>query len=164
MCLKINATGNPGCTLFNSECTINAKNTLRTGPALPFKLGRVEGRGVPGSLTPPRIPCRYATGNNATLSAAGRPCQHHRRRVRELVDLVGGLPDELPGRTCWSAPWTFPRTTLLNDAQTYRAPTADQSSDRTLAKCKLPASTSRSHQRRFGMSVSCAFLNNMRTV
>jgi len=31
LCLKINATGNPGCTLFNSECT--AGNTLRIGPA-----------------------------------------------------------------------------------------------------------------------------------
>jgi len=30
---KINATGNPGCTLFNSECTISAGNTLRIGPA-----------------------------------------------------------------------------------------------------------------------------------
>jgi len=29
---KINATRNPGCTLFNSECTISAKNTLRIGP------------------------------------------------------------------------------------------------------------------------------------
>ena len=27
----INATGNPGCTLFNSECTISAGNTLRIG-------------------------------------------------------------------------------------------------------------------------------------
>ena len=33
MLKKINATGNPGCTLFNSECTISAKNTLRIGPA-----------------------------------------------------------------------------------------------------------------------------------
>ena len=33
-CLKINATGNPGCTLFNSECTISAGNTLRIGPVL----------------------------------------------------------------------------------------------------------------------------------
>ena len=32
MLKKINATGNPGCTLFNSECTISAKNTLRIGP------------------------------------------------------------------------------------------------------------------------------------
>ena len=32
LCLKINATGNPGCTLFNSECTISAGNTLRIGP------------------------------------------------------------------------------------------------------------------------------------
>jgi len=30
---KINATGNPGCTLFNLECTISAGNTLRIGPA-----------------------------------------------------------------------------------------------------------------------------------
>jgi len=29
---KINATGNPGSTLFNSECTISAGNTLRIGP------------------------------------------------------------------------------------------------------------------------------------
>jgi len=28
----MNATGNPGCTLFNSECTISAGNTLRIGP------------------------------------------------------------------------------------------------------------------------------------
>jgi len=33
LCIKINATGNPGCTLFNSECTISAGNTLRIGPA-----------------------------------------------------------------------------------------------------------------------------------
>ena len=33
LCLKINATGNPGCTLFNSECTISAGYTLRIGPA-----------------------------------------------------------------------------------------------------------------------------------
>jgi len=32
LCLKINAAGNPGCTLFNSECTISAGNTLRLGP------------------------------------------------------------------------------------------------------------------------------------
>ena len=32
MLKKINATGNPGCTLFNSECTISAGNTLRIGP------------------------------------------------------------------------------------------------------------------------------------
>ena len=32
MLKKINATGNPGCTLFNSECTISVKNTLRIGP------------------------------------------------------------------------------------------------------------------------------------
>ena len=25
-------TGNPGCTFFNSECTISAGNTLRIGP------------------------------------------------------------------------------------------------------------------------------------
>ena len=31
---KINATGNPGCTLFNSECTISAGNTLRIGAGL----------------------------------------------------------------------------------------------------------------------------------
>jgi len=31
---KINATGNPGCTLFNSKCTISAKNTLRIGPGV----------------------------------------------------------------------------------------------------------------------------------
>jgi len=31
LCLKINATGNPECTLFNSECTISAGNTLRIG-------------------------------------------------------------------------------------------------------------------------------------
>ena len=30
---KINATGNPGCTLFNSDCTISAGNTLRIGAA-----------------------------------------------------------------------------------------------------------------------------------
>ena len=30
---KINATGNPGCTLFNTECTISAGNTLRIGTA-----------------------------------------------------------------------------------------------------------------------------------
>jgi len=29
---KINATGNPRYTLFNSECTISAGNTLRIGP------------------------------------------------------------------------------------------------------------------------------------
>ena len=34
LCLKINATGNPGCTLFNSECTISAGNTLRIGAAV----------------------------------------------------------------------------------------------------------------------------------
>ena len=28
---QINATGNPRCTLFNSECTISAGNTLRIG-------------------------------------------------------------------------------------------------------------------------------------
>ena len=33
MLKKINATGNPGCTLFTSECTISARNTLRIGPA-----------------------------------------------------------------------------------------------------------------------------------
>ena len=33
---KINATGNPGCTLFNSECTISAGNTLRIGP-VPYR-------------------------------------------------------------------------------------------------------------------------------
>ena len=38
LCLTINATGNPGCTLFNSECTISAGNTLRLGPALPCNL------------------------------------------------------------------------------------------------------------------------------
>ena len=32
MLKKINATGNLGCTLFNSECTISAGNTLRIGP------------------------------------------------------------------------------------------------------------------------------------
>jgi len=31
---KINATGNPGCSLFNSECTISAGNTLRIGPGV----------------------------------------------------------------------------------------------------------------------------------
>jgi len=30
----MHATGNPGCTLFNSECTISAGNTLRIGPGL----------------------------------------------------------------------------------------------------------------------------------
>jgi len=34
LCLEINATGNPGCTLFNSECTISAENTLRIGPGM----------------------------------------------------------------------------------------------------------------------------------
>jgi len=29
----MNATGNPGCTLFNSECTISAGNALRIGRA-----------------------------------------------------------------------------------------------------------------------------------
>ena len=39
MLKNINATGNPGCTLFNSECTISAGNTLRIGPAsYPFHL------------------------------------------------------------------------------------------------------------------------------
>ena len=32
LCLKINATINPGCTLFNLECTFSAKNTLRIDP------------------------------------------------------------------------------------------------------------------------------------
>ena len=31
MLKKINATGNPGCTLFNLKCTISAKNALRIG-------------------------------------------------------------------------------------------------------------------------------------
>jgi len=35
---KINATGNPGCTLFNSECSISAGNTLRIGTASDGKL------------------------------------------------------------------------------------------------------------------------------
>ena len=30
----MHATGNPGCTLFNSECTISPGNTLRIGPGL----------------------------------------------------------------------------------------------------------------------------------
>ena len=34
MLKKISATGNPGCTLFNSECIISAGNTLRIGPAM----------------------------------------------------------------------------------------------------------------------------------
>ena len=37
MLKKINATGNPGCTFFNSECTISVGNTLRIGAG--------EGRG-----------------------------------------------------------------------------------------------------------------------
>ena len=36
LCLKINATGDPGCTLFNSECTISAGNTLIIGPELAY--------------------------------------------------------------------------------------------------------------------------------
>ena len=36
LCLKINATGNPGCTLCNSGCTVSAENTLRIGPAPSF--------------------------------------------------------------------------------------------------------------------------------
>jgi len=43
LCLKkTNATGNPGCTLFNLECTISAGNTLRIGP------GRVRGQHISG--------------------------------------------------------------------------------------------------------------------
>jgi len=34
MLKKIKATGNPGCTLFNSECTISAENTLRIGAGI----------------------------------------------------------------------------------------------------------------------------------
>ena len=40
MLKKINATGNPGCTLFNSECTISAKNTLRIGTDIAGRLIR----------------------------------------------------------------------------------------------------------------------------
>ena len=42
LCLKINATGNPGCTLFNSECTISAGNTLRIGPGVLLFEGRTS--------------------------------------------------------------------------------------------------------------------------
>ena len=35
----------PGCTLFNSECTISAKNTLRIGPAVSLPLACYTGGG-----------------------------------------------------------------------------------------------------------------------
>jgi len=38
LCLKINATGNPGCTLFNSECRISAGNTLRIGAGNEYRV------------------------------------------------------------------------------------------------------------------------------
>ena len=40
---KINATGNPGCTLFKSECTISAENTLRIGPRISYRSRRLSG-------------------------------------------------------------------------------------------------------------------------
>ena len=51
LCLKINATRNLGCTLFNSECTISAGNTLRIGTARPSGCQQNRTNHVPGPLT-----------------------------------------------------------------------------------------------------------------
>jgi len=52
---KINATGNPGCTVFNSECTISAKNTLRIGPGIDKYLDTSLANQTAGKVKPPTI-------------------------------------------------------------------------------------------------------------
>jgi len=68
---KINATGNPGCTLFNSECTISAGNTLGivTAPvdrSRSFKLVCVQ---------PRQLGCQHDTARICCLT----PCCGARR-------------------------------------------------------------------------------------
>ena len=78
-------------------------------------------------------------GRNARRHIAiGRLSRPYQRR--DMVRSVAILPAEWTGLTSWSLPWTLPRTTLLNDVQTYRVPCSDESPGTTLAKCKLPAS------------------------
>ena len=107
LCLKINATGNPGCTLLNSECTISAGNTLRIGPGDHHRFCEVTSRYVSVCV------CQSPRGGDvaATMRRRDRqtpgpaPLRCGAQRVHlQLVNPFLGTIEKLEQRAMFHAP------------------------------------------------------------
>ena len=148
LCLKINATGNPGCTLFNSECTISAGNTLRVGRG-----SRRNTTPVDSTRTQVRVQLP-TSADNATLLAfaaerrAAAPLLPGSRRCR-LISPAGAQQQTRRQRRAveWSSNdlvhpivvWVVTKWSKVNTTAT----TAAGALMRDATKCRLYTATQR---------------------
>ena len=110
MLKKINATGNPGCTLFNSECTISAKNTLRIGPG---ENSEMKCKRAAFTLCVHAVSrCRCGRRLRYRRSAAGGRSAAPALRVERRPDATAGAATNLwPPPPCRRPPSTTTTTT-----------------------------------------------------